>query len=147
MGNYSFLLFQLLFMSPPWWGSDLCITPRQDPPWFLQRLFIPPWALRHKAVMRLPEAGMVPCRISSASSEVRLVGRLAEGGGGWGAEARILLWWRRNYARSIFKPTGVCNTTFGAVTFKCAFKRKQTEPGKQAKKEKHLPLTPTTTET
>lgn len=32
----------------------------------------------------------------------------------------------------------MCNTPFGAVTFKSDFKRKQTEPEKQAKKEKYL---------
>lgn len=59
-------------------------------------------------------------------------------GGSGGEDSPMMTQKPTNHARSIFKPTGVCNTPFGAVTFKCAFRRKQTEPGKQAKKEKYL---------
>ena len=108
-------IFQLLVMPLTWAGSVCYITQVVYPPRFLKRVFIPFQQLRQKIMMQVRQGRSVPRRISiqvvpAVKSGMAGWWEEEEEGGGVVCEARILLQWRRNPARSIFKPIEVCNT-------------------------------------
>lgn len=97
-----------------WEDSLLYITLEQDPPRFLKRAFIPLRALRrHRLWCRCERKELLhACICIQAVPAVKsgMVGGRRREGGGVVWEARILLGWRRNPAKSIFKRIEVCNT-------------------------------------